>query len=147
MFVSIWPVICTLLSWVYSFFISFNFLSPKSIQHELCSPSSINAWLREKVTRINEMITKWNMLWSFDQILPTNSLRKCMVTSLENLCMDIRARRVKAILSRSSQILNRSHFWNCGVSSYFISKVTKKYTFKLAAVYRTWMYGSCTSLS
>ena len=31
----------------------------------------------------------------FKQILPTNSLRKCMVSSLENLYVDIGAQRVK----------------------------------------------------
>ena len=38
----------------------------------------------------------------FKQILPTNSLRKCMVISLENLYVDIGAQRVKRSLRVSS---------------------------------------------
>ena len=38
----------------------------------------------------------------FKQILPTNSIRKCMVISLENLYVDIGAQRVKRSLRVSS---------------------------------------------
>ena len=57
-----------------------------------CSPNIINAQLREKVMGINEnMIAKEKMLWFFNQILPTNSVRKCIEISLENLYANIGA--------------------------------------------------------
>ena len=46
--------------------------------------------------RINKMITKRKIL-IFYQILSTNSSRKCMEISLENLYVDIGTSRVKFI--------------------------------------------------
>ena len=43
---------------------SINPLSPKSDQHQF-SPNKIHTLSREMVKRINQMITKGKMLWSF----------------------------------------------------------------------------------
>ena len=59
-------------------------LSLNSDQHQF-SPNNINTSLTEKIMKINKMITEGNLC----QILSTNSLRKCMQISQENLCMDI----------------------------------------------------------
>ena len=48
--------------------------------------------------RNNEMIIKGEMLLVFCQILLTNSLRKCMVISLENVYVDIGTRSVTFFL-------------------------------------------------
>ena len=55
-----------------------------SNQHQLCSPNNILISLREKVKRCE----RENAL-IFYQILPTNSLRKCIEISLENLRVNI----------------------------------------------------------
>ena len=58
-----------------------NPLTPKSEEYQL----------RERVRRIYKVIThKINEL-TFKQILSTNSLKKCMESSLENFYTDIRA--------------------------------------------------------
>ena len=54
------------------------------------SPNDIHRSSRAKSMRINKMITRKKSL-VFYQILPTNSSRKCMEISLENLYVDIRA--------------------------------------------------------
>ena len=72
-------------------------LSAKSDQSQF-SHNNINTLSTENVVRINEMITWWENLWSAEilstnseQILSTNSLRKYMEISLENLYLDIGA--------------------------------------------------------
>ena len=65
----------------------FNPISPNSDQHHF-SPNDIHRLLRAKSMRINKMILKRKSL-IFYQILSTNSLRKCMEISLENLYVDI----------------------------------------------------------
>ena len=45
----------------------FNPLSPNSDQHEF-SPNNIPMLLREMVIRVNKMITKEKMLWSFNKL-------------------------------------------------------------------------------
>ena len=59
-----------------------------SDQHQF-SPNKIHTLSRDKVMRINKMITQLaRESSSYYQILPTNSLRKCMEISLENLYVD-----------------------------------------------------------
>lgn len=50
--------------------------------------------------RNNEMITKGQMLLIFSRILLTNSLRKGMVISLENVYVDIGTRSVTFFLDK-----------------------------------------------
>ena len=64
--------------------------SPKSDQHQF-SPHNLNTLSKEKVMRFNKMITSRIILWSFIKILTTNSLRKSMEISLENLYVNIGA--------------------------------------------------------
>ena len=62
--------------------------SRNSDQHQF-SPNKIYTLSRDKVMRINKMITQLARESSFYyQILPTNSLRKCMEICLENLYVD-----------------------------------------------------------
>ena len=65
----------------------------RSDQHQV-SPNNINTSSREKVTRINTLTAKGEMLWSFIEILLTFSVRKCMENSLENFDLDIGDERV-----------------------------------------------------
>ena len=58
--------------------------------------------LREKVMRSCKMITKGKIIKY--QILPINSLRKCMETSLENLCVDKGAHRVKLTFQSEQKV-------------------------------------------
>ena len=67
----------------------FNPLSPNSDQQQF-SPNNIHRLSRAKSMRINKMITKKKSL-IFYQFLSTNSVRKCMEISLENLFVDIGA--------------------------------------------------------
>ena len=62
-------------------------VGPRNDQYQF-SPNSINAFSREKVMRINKMITRGKML-SFKNILLTYSFWKCMEISMENLYVDI----------------------------------------------------------
>ena len=71
-----------------------NPLSANSDQQQF-SPNNIHTLSRDKVMRINKMITKGKMPWSFIKFLSTSSLRKCMEISLENLYVDISTLRVK----------------------------------------------------
>ena len=63
--------------------ICINPLSPKRDQHQF-SPNKINTQSREKVLRINKMITKRKNVLIFYQILSTYSLRKSIEVSLKN---------------------------------------------------------------
>ena len=65
----------------------YHTLNPLKSQHQL-SPNNINKERREEVMRIDKQITTGEMFRSH-QILSTDSLRKCMETSLENLLMEI----------------------------------------------------------
>ena len=64
-------------------------LSPNSDQQQF-SPNDVYTLSRDKVTRINKMMTKEKVLWSFI-IFPQLILKKGMEISLENLNVDIRA--------------------------------------------------------
>ena len=64
-------------------------LSSQSDQHRF-SPNKINISSRETVGRILKKVTK-------GKILSTNLLRKCVKISLENVYVDIEAKRVKAM--------------------------------------------------
>ena len=66
---------------------SYHTLNPLKSQHHL-SPNNINKEWREEVMRIDKQITTGEMFRSH-QILSTDSLRKCMETSLENLLVEI----------------------------------------------------------
>ena len=68
-----------------------NPLSPNSGQHQF-SPNHIHTLSRDKVTRIEKMITKMKnkMHWSFIKF-STHSVKKCMEVSLENLYVYIGA--------------------------------------------------------
>ena len=68
---------------------SFNPSRPNSVQNQF-SPNDIHRLLRVKSTRIHKMISK-RKIFDFPQIVSTNSLRKCMEISLENLYVDIGA--------------------------------------------------------
>ena len=68
-------------------------------QHQFSS-NNFNTQSRENVMRNNEMITKGQMLLIFSRILLTNSLRKCMVISLENVYVDIGTRSVTFFLDK-----------------------------------------------
>ena len=68
--------------------ISFNPLSPNSDQRQF-SPNNIHR-LSSSSMRINQMITK-RKIFDLLSILPTNSVRKCIEISLENLFVDIGA--------------------------------------------------------
>ena len=66
-----------------------NPLSPNSVQHQ-SSPNNIHTLSRDKVMRINKMITIEKIPWSFikfSQLI----LKVCMEISLENLYVDIGA--------------------------------------------------------
>ena len=68
-----------------------NPLSPNSDQHQF-SPNDIHTMSRAKSRRINKVITKRKIFDLLSKlILSTNSLRKCMEISLENLYVDIGA--------------------------------------------------------
>ena len=60
----------------------FNPLSPNSDQHQF-SPNNIHRLSSATSMRINQMITK--------RKIPTNSVRKCIEISSENLFVDIGA--------------------------------------------------------
>ena len=66
-----------------------NPLNPDSDQHQY-SPNNIHMLPREMVMRINKMITKEKMRWSFTKFSQL-FLRKCMKVSMENLYVDIGA--------------------------------------------------------
>ena len=67
-----------------------NTSSPNGDQHQF-SPNNIHTLSRDKVMRINEMITKRENALIFYQILSTTSLKKCIEISLENYYVDIEA--------------------------------------------------------
>ena len=62
-------------------------LGPKSHQHQI-SPNNVNTLLKEKFMRITKMITSAKIALMFEQVLLTNSVRKCIEISLENLYVD-----------------------------------------------------------
>ena len=64
-------------------------LSPNSDQQQF-SPNDVHTMSRDKVMRINKMMTKEKMPWSFNKF-PQLILKKGMEISLENLNVDIRA--------------------------------------------------------
>ena len=64
-------------------------LSPNSDQQQF-SPNDVYTLSRDKVTRINKMMTKEKMPWSFIKF-PQLILKKGMEISVENLNVDIRA--------------------------------------------------------
>ena len=65
-----------------------NPLSPNSDQRQFSS-NNIHMLPREMVMGVNEMITKDTLICL--QTLSTNSLRKCMKISMENLYVDFGA--------------------------------------------------------
>ena len=67
-----------------------NPLSPNGDQHQF-SPNVIHTMSRDKVMRIDKMITKVEIALIFYKILSTHSLKRCMEVSLENLYVDIGA--------------------------------------------------------
>ena len=67
----------------------FNPLSPNSDQRQF-SPNNIHRLSSATSMRINQMITR-RKISDLYQFLPTNSVRKCMEISLENLFVDIGA--------------------------------------------------------
>ena len=69
---------------------AFNPLSPNGDQDQF-SPNDIHTLSRDRVMRINEMITKEKMNEIFYQILSTSSLRKYIEISLENWYVDFGA--------------------------------------------------------
>ena len=75
---------------IYRFVKDINPLSPKSDKRQF-SLNNINTQSRNKVVRINEKNHKRENALIFYQILSTNSLRKCIETSLENFYVDIGA--------------------------------------------------------
>ena len=78
--------LCVLMCFTLLPLICINLLSPNSDQYQT-SPRNINISSREKVMRINKMITKGKLLyWSFLQILPTYTIRN-VVRSVWRICM------------------------------------------------------------
>ena len=75
---------------IYRFVKDINPLSPKSDKRRF-SLNNINTQSRNKVVRINEKNHKRENALIFYQILSTNSLRKCIETSLENFYVNIGA--------------------------------------------------------
>ena len=71
-----------------AFLHSLNPLSLNSDQHQ-SSPNNIHILAREMVIRIYKMITKGKNALICYQTLSTNSLRKSMKISMENVYVDI----------------------------------------------------------
>ena len=68
----------------------FNPLSPSGDKHQF-SPNNIHRLSKEKVMRISKNDHQSENALIFYQILSTNSYRKCIEISLENLFVDIGA--------------------------------------------------------
>ena len=103
-------------------------LSPNSGQHQF-SPNDIHTLLRDKVTRIEKVITKMkNKMHCTFIKFSTHSVKNCMEVSLENLYVYIGAlKRVKQLGIRTSYIdpaevlLNLVTSWKFFARSFFYS--------------------------